>query len=114
VSSVTRSVTVANNVNHAPVAVNDAFTAPYRAKSSYTAQVYAVLANDSDVDGNLNPASVKIVSAPNKGGSVTVKTNGTVSYTPKTTYRGIESFSYTVKDSLGLTSNTAVVSVNVQ
>ncbi len=108
------TVTVANNVNHAPVAVNDAFSAPYRPKASYTAQVFAVLANDSDVEGNLNPASVKIVSSPNKGGAVTVKTNGTVSYSPKKGYKGVETFGYSVKDTLGATSNTATVTVTLQ
>jgi hypothetical protein len=110
--SITQTVVVSNN--HAPVAANDVYTAPYRPKSSYTAQVFSVLANDSDADGNLNPASVKLVSAPNKGGSVTVKSNGAVSYTPKQGYRGLEIFSYSVKDSLGATSNTATVTVNVQ
>jgi len=114
VASAVRTVTVANNVNHAPVAANDAFNAPYRAKPSYTAQVFNVLANDSDTDGNLNPASVKIINVPNKGGTVTVKTNGTVSYMPKTGYRGAETFSYNVKDKFGATSNTATVTVNVQ
>jgi thermitase len=114
VANSTVTVTVANTVNHAPVAVNDAFSAPYRSQASYTAQVFAVLANDSDADGNLNPASVKIASSPNKGGTVTVKSNGTVSYTPKRGYKGVETFGYTVKDTLGATSNTATVTVTVQ
>lgn len=114
VANSTATVTVSNNVNHAPVAVNDAFTVPYRSATSYLAQVFAVLANDSDVDGNLNPASVKIVSLPNKGGTVTVKTNGTVSYTPKKGYKGVETFGYSVKDSLGATSNTGTVMVTLQ
>ncbi|MGB8692136.1 MAG: Ig-like domain-containing protein, partial [Steroidobacteraceae bacterium] len=99
---------------HAPVAVNDAFTAPYRASSIYTARIYTVLANDSDADGNLNPASVSISSAPNKGGTVKVNTNGTVSYTPRRGYRGVETFKYTVKDTLGASSNIATVTVTVQ
>ena len=108
------TVTVANNANRPPVAVNDAFSAPYRPKPSYTAQVFAVLANDSDADGNLNPASVTIVKSPNRGGTVKVNTNGTVSYTPLKGYKGDETFDYTVKDSLGATSNTATVTVTVQ
>lgn len=108
------AVTVANNVNHAPVAVNDSFNAPYRQKPSYTPQVLNVLANDSDTDGNLNPASVKVIKAPDQGGTVTVNTSGTVSYMPRKGYRGAETFAYSVKDSLGATSNTAVVTVNVQ
>lgn len=112
VGEATQTVTVANN--HAPVANNDTFAAPYRAKPSYTAQVLSVLNNDSDIDGNLNPASVKIVSAPSNGGLAKVNSQGTVSYTPKKGYRGAETFSYNVKDSLGALSNTATVTVNVQ
>jgi thermitase len=113
-ANVTRTVTVANNVNVAPVAANDAFTAPYRATTSYTARVLSVLANDSDADSNLAPSSLAIVTAPNKGGTVVVKSNGTVSYTPKKGYRGVETFTYNVKDSLGATSNTATVTITVQ
>jgi len=108
------SVTVLVSNNHAPVTNNDTFSAPYRAKSAYTPQVLGVLGNDSDADGNLNTASVKIVSAPNKGGSVKVNADGSVAYTPKQAYRGAETFSYNVKDSLGALSNTATVTVNVQ
>ena len=113
VGSATRAVSI-RAPNRAPVASNDAYAAAYRSGTAYTAQIYAVLANDSDADGNLNPAGVKITSGPNKGGTVKVNANGTVSYTPKTRYRGTETFRYTVNDSLGLTSNTATVSVVVQ
>lgn len=112
VASATRSVSI-QAPNRAPVASNDAYSAAYRSGSAYTAQVYAVLANDSDADGNLNTASVRIVSAPNKGGSVKVNSNGTVSYTPKARFRGNETFKYTVKDSAGATSNTATVTAVV-
>lgn len=114
VASAALAVTVANNVNHAPVAANDSFTAPYRQKSSYTPQVLGVLANDWDADGNLNAASVKILTAPSKGGTATVTTNGTVAYSPKIGYRGTETFAYSVKDTLGASSNTATVTVKVQ
>ena len=110
-ASATTPVTVANN--QPPVAVNDAYTAPYRRSTSYTARVYAVLSNDSDADGSLNVASVALVDAPNKGGTVQVRTNGTVAYTPSRGYRGVETFRYSVKDNLGATSNTATVTVTV-
>lgn len=113
VASATRSVNI-QAPNRAPVASNDAYTATYRSGTAYSAQVYAVLANDSDADGNLNTAGVKIVSAPNKGGTVKVNANGTVSYTPKTRYKGTETFRYTVSDSQGAVSNTATVTVVVQ
>jgi hypothetical protein len=112
VGQATRNVTVANS--HAPLAVNDSFAAPYRAQSGYTARVLNVLANDSDVDGNLKASSVKLVAAPNKGGSATVNANGSVSYTPQRGYRGTETFSYSVKDTLGAVSNTATVTLTVQ
>jgi subtilisin family serine protease len=108
------TVMVSNVTNHAPVAVNDSLSAPYWKNGSYSAQVFDVLANDSDVDGNLDPGSVAIVAAPNKGGTVTVNANGTVSYTPKRRYSGTETFSYNVRDSAGATSNTATVTVTVQ
>jgi hypothetical protein len=113
VSTSTVSVTVPTG-NQPPSAGNDAFTAPVRAANSYTARVLTVLANDRDPDGSLNISTVRIVAAPNKGGTVSVRTNGTLSYTPKKSYRGTETFSYTVKDNLGATSNTATVTVTLQ
>jgi thermitase len=114
-SGSTAAITVTvSNVNQAPVAVNDAFTVPYRAGNSYAPQVFTVLANDRDPDGALNVGSVRVVNAPNKGGTVTVNANGTVSYTPKKNYRGTENFTYNVKDNLGAISNTATVTVTVQ
>ena len=72
-----------------------------------------MLANDRDADGNLNRASVKITSAPNKGGTATVRANGNVAYKPRKGFRGVETFRYTVQDMLGATSNTATVKVTV-
>jgi VCBS repeat-containing protein len=100
--------------NKPPVAVNDSYSVPQWRSGSYTPQVLAVLANDSDPDGTLNPASVTIVSSPNRGGSVTVLANGTVSYKPKQRYTGSETFRYTVKDNSGATSNVATVTVTVR
>ena len=113
-NAATTTIAVSVAPNQAPVAVSDSFTAPYRLNNAYTPQVFSVLANDSDPDGTLNVASVKIVRAPNKSGTVTVNANGTVSYSPKKAYRGFETFTYNVKDNRGATSNTATVTVNVQ
>jgi hypothetical protein len=76
--------------------------------------VISVLANDSDPDGSLDPASVSIAAAPNKGGTVKANADGTVSYTPKLKFRGNETFSYTVRDQAGATSNRATVTVTVK
>jgi subtilisin family serine protease len=109
------SLTVTAAANKAPVAGNDAFTAPVRAKLlGYAAQVFNILANDSDPDGSINAATVSIASAPNQGGSVTVNGNGTVSYVPKFKFTGTETFTYKVKDNSGAVSNAATVTVTVR
>src|SRR5512139_235447 len=108
------TVTLTVLANRAPVAANDTAAAPVRRTAAYTAVIISVLANDSDPDGNLAPGTVEIVTPPNKGGSVSVNPDGTVSYTPKLNFRGSENFKYRVQDSGGLWSNAATVKVNVK
>ncbi|MFA6901564.1 MAG: Ig-like domain-containing protein [Gallionellaceae bacterium] len=115
------TVSITVNANRAPVARDDTYSAPVRRTTPpYVAQILTVLANDSDPDTVLdpsniiNPATVVISTAPNKGGTVTVNANGTLSYTPRLNYRGTEVFRYRVSDNLGALSNAAVVRVNVQ
>jgi len=117
----TVSITVI--ANRAPVAVNDTVAAPVRRSTPpYVPVVINVLANDSDPDtaidpGNvINPASVTISSAPNKGGSVVVNADGTLAYTPRLNFRGTETFRYRVKDTYNTpaTSNAAYVRVTVK
>ncbi len=110
----TVTITVVASVNAAPVAKDDSAAAPVRKTTSYTPTRISVLANDSDPDGSLDPASVSIAAAPNKGGTVTVNADGTVSYTPKLKFRGKETFKYTVRDQAGAQSNAATVTVNVK
>lgn len=109
-SSNTATVSIAvAAANKAPVARNDS-----AATSKDTAITINVIANDTDADGTIDPATVSVVSAPTRGGSVTPNGNGTVSYTPKLNFYGIESFGYTVKDNLGTVSNKATVTVTVR
>ena len=92
-----------------PVAADD--TAP--ALSEDGSVVIDILVNDSDVDGTLNPASVSIATPPAHG-TVSVNTQtGAVTYTPWPDYYGADSFRYSVKDNLGIVSNTATVSIVV-
>jgi hypothetical protein len=78
-----------------------------------TAKVISVLANDSaTAPASLNPASLVITSA-SANGSAKANATGTVTYTPQTGFAGTTSFSYTVRDSLGSTSNPATVTVHV-
>ncbi len=118
-TSAAATVTFTVIANRAPVAANDTAAAPVRRSTPpYTPVSINVLANDTDPDGNLYPATVTIVTPPNKGGSVSVVGNGTssvtVSYTPRLNYRGSENFRYRVQDSAGALSNIATVKVNVK
>ncbi len=110
VATVTLTVTAPNQP---PVALNDAFTAPYRRRASYAPQVLAVLANDRDPDGTLVPSSVRILTAPTKGGTAAVDAGGTISYAPRIGFRGTETFTYDVRDDRGAASSAATVSIKV-
>jgi FtsP/CotA-like multicopper oxidase with cupredoxin domain len=119
-TSNTATVSITVNANHAPVAADDTFSAPVRRNSPpYAARVLTVLANDSDPDtavdptNVINPGTVVVSAAPNKGGSVSVNANGTIAYTPKLNFKGTEVFGYRVRDSRNALSNTATVRVNV-
>lgn len=95
-------------VNRPPVARDDAATTTRR-----VAVNIPVLANDSDADGTLVASSITIATSP-RNGSVSRKSNGTVTYAPKRTFRGTDSFAYSVKDDNGATSNVATVTVQVK
>lgn len=113
-NNATVSITVNASVNKPPIAKGDSATAAMRKATAYTPVVIRVLANDSDPDGSLDPATVSIAAAPDKGGTVAVNAGGTVSYTPALKFRGKETFKYTVRDLVGTLSNLATVTVNVK
>jgi len=71
-----------------------------------------VIGNDTDVDGDLDPASLVLQTNP-ANGVVTINADGTVLYTPNANYTGVDSFTYTVGDTAGNTSNEATVTVAV-
>lgn len=71
-----------------------------------------VLANDSDADGTINPASVTIVTQPSNG-TATVNADGTVTYAPNAGFTGSDLFTYTIQDDVGATSDPAQVSITV-
>ncbi len=100
------SVTV-NCVNNPPVALDDTTTT-----DQDTAVTIDVLGNDSDPDGTLNPTTVSINTPPSNG-SVVVNSDGTVTYHPDPGFSGVDTFTYTVNDNDGLTSNVATVSITV-
>ncbi|MEL0625051.1 tandem-95 repeat protein [Marinomonas arenicola] len=72
-----------------------------------------VLANDTDVDGTIDPTSVVITTQPEHGTVSVNSETGKVTYTPNEHYNGNDSFEYTVEDDTGLVSNAAKVSLTV-
>ncbi len=99
--------TVTINVISPPVAVNDEVTTFKNVPITID-----VLANDTD-EGALVPTSVTVVNQPTHG-SVTVLADGSIVYTPVTGFSDADdTFTYTVDDNDGLTSNEATVLVHV-
>jgi len=94
--------------NTAPVANNDS----YIASKNITLNISApgVFANDSD-DVAFTLDTYDTASA--QGGTVTVNADGSFSYTPPTGYVGIDTFTYTIIDTPGLT-DTATVTIDVR
>ena len=71
-----------------------------------------MLSNDTDPDGQLNPASIVIVTQPQHGTAFALA-NGMVRYVPTEDFAGNDSFTYRVSDTLGRASAPATVQVQV-
>ena len=89
--------------NTPPVAKNDS-----AATQQGASVVIAVLANDSDPDGDT--LTVVSVGSPAHG-TATINADGTVTYLPQSAFFGSDSFTYTIDDGHG---HTAVGSVTIQ
>ncbi|CAH9050682.1 Virginiamycin B lyase [Pseudoalteromonas holothuriae] len=94
-------------VNDAPVAKDN--TAQIKEDGSIEINV---LGNDVDVDSELAPNSVTMVTQPRNGTAKVIAT-GAIVYTSKGDFFGEDSFTYTVKDAEGLVSNPAKVNIIV-
>ncbi|MEX6776341.1 DUF4347 domain-containing protein, partial [Limnospira fusiformis] len=90
--------------NQPPIANDD--NATVRTGNTVTINV---LNNDSDPDGVLIPDTVAVVDSPDYG-TITVNPNGTITYSHDGSSTGTDSFTYTVEDDDGATSNPATVS----
>lgn len=95
------SLTIAA-VNDAPVAQNDAF-----AGDEDTTITGSVLANDTDIDGDVLSAVAETIATAN-GGSVVINADGTFSYVGATNFNGTDGFDYTTIDGNGGTATTHV------
>ena len=101
--------------NAPPIATDDVFTSLVDIPLTSS-----VISNDTDPDSDVitiaDPAGV-VATAPQiiattAGGSVTLNTDGTFTYTPPTGFIGEDTFDYTIVDPSGAT-DTAVVTLNV-
>lgn len=104
---VVMSITV-DPVNDAPVASNDNYTLDQDATLAVTAP--GLLANDSDVDGDL--ISSVLQTGPSNG-SLTLATDGSFTYSPNPGFIGADSFTYRAEDPSGLLSAPVTVSLTV-
>ncbi len=92
-----------------PVALDDS-------KTTYEEEIVwiDVLSNDSDPDGDdLVETSIIITDEPSDGSCYLNETTGEIRYAPNVNFSGIDSFTYTVEDIFGLTSNEANVTITV-
>src|SRR5439155_786287 len=91
VATVTITVTP---INDAPVAANDdSYTTPE--DTQLTVGAPGVLANDSDVDGDILTAA--LVSGPAHG-TLTLNADGSLVYMPAPNFNGTDSFTYKASD----------------
>ena len=68
-----------------------------------------LLMNDVDNTNDIDPSTVRIVGNPLHG-TLSLSGNGKVIYKPLLNFNGDDTFTYTVKDQINLTSNLATVS----
>ena len=101
------SLTV-TDVNDAPVAAVDSASVTEDGSVDIN-----VVANDTDLDGTIDPTSVVITTGPSNGTVSVNAVTGVVTYTPNANYFGPDSFSYTVQDDDGQVSNVAAVNLTV-
>ncbi|MDX1740764.1 MAG: Ig-like domain-containing protein, partial [Rhodothermales bacterium] len=92
-------------VNDAPVAVEDVVSVEEDSSTNLL-----LLANDTDAEGDA--LIINSVTVP-MNGSVSIVDDTVAVYTPTPDYTGEDSFKYTVLDSEGAVSDTALVSITV-
>jgi uncharacterized repeat protein (TIGR01451 family) len=94
-------------VNDAPIAADDSYTI-----NEGDTGILTVSANDMDIDGTLNLASIIIIADPIHG-MATVHTNGTISYTHDGSETTSDFISYTINDNNNEISNTAQIDLSI-
>ncbi|HEY7505229.1 MAG TPA: Ig-like domain-containing protein [Gemmatimonadales bacterium] len=96
-------------VNNPPTADDESYTTDEDVALSVPAGS-GVLVGDSDPDGD----NLTAINASNPaGGSVTLQSNGSFTYTPDPEFNGTDTFTYQVSDGRGNVSATATVTITV-
>jgi hypothetical protein len=95
--------------NQAPIAVDDSYNTPKNTVLNVPAASGLFINDSDDVDFELDIFDA--VSA--QGGAVTVNADGSFTYNPATDFVGIDTFTYRIKDTPGLT-DTATVTIDVR
>ncbi|QCB45693.1 Ig-like domain-containing protein [Hydrogenophaga sp. PAMC20947] len=102
--------------NQPPVAVGDAYTS-VQGVTLNVAAAQGVLANDNNTDGLPQPMRAVAVAVTvttghtSEGGTYTLNTNGSFTYTPLAGFTGNDTFTYQVTD--GLATASASVTINL-
>jgi hypothetical protein len=107
----TEPVQIVPTINIAPVANPDSVSA-----TQGVAVVINLVGNDTDLGGAIDPGSIALVPDSGPAGGTAqfnVPAPGQVTYTSTAEFFGTDTFRYTVKDNVGLTSNEATVTVRV-
>jgi VCBS repeat-containing protein len=88
-----------------PDAIDDSYTMSTNGTLNISPE--SILDNDIDED----PLTVALVDGPSHG-TLTLHTDGTFTYTPNTSYHGVDSFEYEAYD--GVRSDSAVVRIGIE
>ncbi len=108
VSNIATADITVTAVNDPPVANDDSTSTV-----EDTAVAINVLSNDTDIDGIIDPTTVVVVSGPANGTTAVDPSTGVITYTPSLGFNGVDTFTYTVNDDGGATSNQATVTITV-
>lgn len=84
---------IVQGINDPPIARDDS-----AATDEDRSVVIDVLDNDTDIDGNLNPASVARISGPSQGRVTVDPSSGEITYRPNDDWHGQDAFTYRVCD----------------
>ena len=91
-------------VNHAPLSAADTFRVSVNGVLTVVT-ANGVLANDTDVDGDILTASLVTITT---SGALTLNADGSLTYTPNAGFHGSDAFRYTVSDGQATSVETTV------